>query len=87
MNYEQSGEMKKALNYRVRALDEYIAIIKIDEDENRKRTLRMKVKQGIATAETLKRRNILPPTTISPSSDHCTDIHLFLMVSIKPFSV
>jgi hypothetical protein len=28
MNYEQSGDFKKALDYRVRALDEYVAIIK-----------------------------------------------------------
>jgi hypothetical protein len=28
INYEQSGDFKKALDYRVRALDEYVAIIK-----------------------------------------------------------
>lgn len=28
INREQSGDLKRALDYRVRALDEYVAIIK-----------------------------------------------------------
>ncbi|CAF1537112.1 unnamed protein product [Adineta steineri] len=56
INYEQSGNFKKALDYRVRALDEYVAIIKVDDDDNRRHQLRSKVKQGLVAAEALKRR-------------------------------
>ncbi|CAF1430160.1 unnamed protein product [Adineta steineri] len=56
IHYEQSGNFKKALDYRVRALDEYVAIIKVDEDDNRRHQLRSKVKQGLVAAEALKRR-------------------------------
>ncbi|CAF1426159.1 unnamed protein product [Adineta ricciae] len=67
LHYEQSGNLKKALDYQVKALDEYVAIIKVDEDDNRRRTIRTKVKQGLATAEVLKRRiremNSPPATT------------------------
>ncbi|CAF1403272.1 unnamed protein product [Rotaria sordida] len=56
ITYEQRGDIKKALDYRVRALDEYVAIIKVDEDHDRKRMLRMKVKEGLAAAEILKKR-------------------------------
>ncbi|CAF4353329.1 unnamed protein product, partial [Adineta steineri] len=72
IHYEQSGNFKKALDYRVRALDEYVAIIKVDEDDNRRHQLRSKVKQGLVAAEALKRRmrethsnsaSIVPTTT------------------------
>ncbi|CAF3711691.1 unnamed protein product [Rotaria sordida] len=56
INYEQSGDLKKALDYRVQALDEYLAIIKVNEDTDQRRMLRMKVKQGVVVAEDLKKR-------------------------------
>jgi len=48
----------------------------VDENEDRKRTLRAKIKQGIAAAETLKRRTTISATTISTLSDHSTDLNL-----------
>ncbi|CAF0850771.1 unnamed protein product [Rotaria sordida] len=56
ITYEQRDDIKKALDYRVRALDEYVAIIKVDEDHDRRQMLRIKVKEGLAAAETLKKR-------------------------------
>ncbi|CAF1608588.1 unnamed protein product [Rotaria sp. Silwood1] len=77
ITYEQTGDIKKALDYRVRALDEYVAIIKVDEDHDRRRMLRMKVKEGVAAAETLKKQmlpktpNVVPmPTTVSSPSEN-----------------
>ncbi|UJR09810.1 hypothetical protein I4U23_014036 [Adineta vaga] len=74
MNYEQSGNLKKALDYRVRALDEYVAIVKVDEDDSRRRMLRTKVKQGLAAAEVLKRRirEISSPTATTASATTVT---------------
>jgi serine/threonine protein kinase len=81
INYEQSGDFKKALDYRVRALDEYVAIIKVDVDEERRRMLRTKVKQGVAASETLKKRmrespprTRSVPTTVSPSPSENFDL-------------
>ncbi|CAF1052630.1 unnamed protein product [Adineta steineri] len=77
IHYEQSGNFKKALDYRVRALDEYVAIIKVDEDDNRRHQLRSKVKQGLVAAEALKRRmrethpnsaSTVPTTTTTAAS-------------------
>ena len=70
----------------MRALDEYVAIIKgkrviiswnksscliVDEDADRRKLLRTKVKQGVIAAETLKRRmhemNPHPPS-IAPAA-------------------
>jgi len=72
------------LDYRVKALDEYNAIIKIDEDVERRRMMRMSVKQGVIAAESLKKRirettpnpGLTPPTTtnsVSPPSTIATD--------------
>ncbi|CAF4003314.1 unnamed protein product [Rotaria sordida] len=77
ITYEQRGDIKKALDYRVRALDEYVAIIKVDEDHDRKRMLRMKVKEGLAAAEILKKRisqmnlnSASTSTTVSSSTEN-----------------
>ncbi|CAF1446149.1 unnamed protein product [Rotaria sordida] len=77
ITYEQRGDIKKALDYRVRALDEYVAIIKVDEDHDRKRMLRMKVKEGLAAAEILKKRisqmnlnSASASTTVSSSTEN-----------------
>ncbi|CAF2028174.1 unnamed protein product [Rotaria magnacalcarata] len=74
---EQSGDIKKALEYRVRALDEYVAIIKVDEDHDRKRILRARVKEGLIAAESLKKRLLTKirntgsvPTTSSSSTEN-----------------
>ncbi|CAF1095220.1 unnamed protein product [Adineta steineri] len=72
-DYERSGDLQKALGYHLRALDEYVAIIKIDEDADHRRTLRAKVAQGIHAAEELKKRirettgssGLTPPITTS----------------------
>ncbi|CAF1930144.1 unnamed protein product [Rotaria magnacalcarata] len=74
IQYEHIGDLKKALDYRLKALDEYLAIIKIDEDVDRRRLLRIKVQQGVAAAESLKKRikdtatahsGLTPPLTTS----------------------
>ncbi|CAF3330637.1 unnamed protein product [Rotaria socialis] len=77
INAEQSGDLKKALEYRVRTLDEYVAIIKIDEDHDRKRILRARVKEGLIAAESLKKRLLTKnrnagsaPTTTSSSAEN-----------------
>ncbi|CAF0858768.1 unnamed protein product [Adineta ricciae] len=74
--YEQSGDLQKALDYRVRTLDEYVAITKVDEDADRKRIFKMKITQGVSAAEDLKKRiretitnsGLTPPATTSLSS-------------------
>ncbi|CAF0922286.1 unnamed protein product [Rotaria sp. Silwood1] len=83
INYEQSGDFKKALDYRVQALDEYLAIIKVDEDADRRRMLRMKVKQGVVVAEDLKKR-IKEATTNSESTPSVTTTSLLPSPSTSP---
>ena len=83
---EDTGHLKKALHYRVRALDEYVAIVKgtsrtdvfslialhcvVDEDADRRQRLRLKVKQGLAAAEVLKKRmREANPQPVSPPAN------------------
>ncbi|UJR36282.1 hypothetical protein I4U23_029012 [Adineta vaga] len=76
INYEQLGDLQKALDYRVRALDEYAAITKVDEDADRKRMLKMKTAQGVKAAEDLKKRiresasnsGLTPPPTTTTTT-------------------
>jgi len=75
INYEEIGDLKSALDHRLRALEEYASLRRIDNDPERRQCLRMKINQGTVIAENLRKRLREPlessPTTttmISPPS-------------------